>query len=1152
MKLLNLFIFTLFAGFSIAQTTFVQIPETPVAPPAGSTSSFSSDLMIAEDGRIYAAFIQDDGTDFKVYFQEYVGGTWLTIYQDFVYDGFETIHSYKKGLDLYVAVKIDNAVGQEKLRIYKIVAGSVGIQTTADYTDIIDQSNFDFRISTNGLYGYLLHKDLSNLSLKLTKVDLNLGTTQSVSIPVLGNTFNYYDMVEVFDTVYVAYNGYLISNNIYLYKIPSSMTNAFTFDGSASAILPGSNTTNPEEIMMGFDNVANTINITSKTNVGNIRFTYNPFTAGVTTSSSIFVSDVASSAISRSEFDGILYFNNFTDGLGGIPTTMVIKQNFPALDIDTIANYTFNGIGAQATNHRMHYSYANQRVVASYFDVMSSSRKNYVTNDKPVVLPASIVSDGVCSNDYNTIYNNIGINDINLDNLNIISITSTNNTACDGANVSWNLMSQSGTVQNFQIYGPVGVSGSFQLTIEVTDGYDTITYQLPSITLIDPPLPVFNTSLIHLCTGNGIVDLNDYVNMPGGNYSINFIEPGFPNGLFDTDNNSLNQEQVYEMYYETISNGCNVSAVVDVVTHDGPIITVATTPSTCLGSTGTAVATIAGGSIPFTYQLWSTGELGVTSVSNLAPGQYTFSIEDANTCKQTSIFDVPVTGSDATATIQNVLCNGQNNGSITLTTSGLTAPITYIWSTGESVANISNLQAGSYTVQLTDADNCVLTKTFNVTQPEQLVGEYNSVWPSCGLADGFMEVVTVNGGTAPYTYQWSTSDVGAVVSNVAFGLYSVTITDDNGCQTIKPFYMSEVGSADLLATITPASCGGSDGAINVDSYLLSGDPVQSISWSNGETTEDIFNLAPANYICTLTTTGNCKAIKGWNIPIVSPELQPICVVTVDSATTTNLVVWEPVQTVGIAYYKIYRETSNFGQYVLIDTVQATNLSVFNDVVASPIIRSWSYKISAVNGCETEGPLSNQHRTIHLNVTDAGSNTTQVTWNLYEGITDYIEQKLWRYTFANDWELAATLPLGDFVFVDNIPFTTAGLDYMVELELNNGCSTEKAQDFNTTRSNKDKGQFVPGEGTGNSNNSIDEAYMSAINVYPNPASDQLNITQLLPTEMRLQVMDLNGKVLMSEQVSGLSNTLEIQELAVGIYIIELVIDQRKETRRFVKQ
>ena len=1151
MRLLNLFIFTFFAGISFSQTTFFQLPETPVAPPAGTTSSISSDLMIAEDGRIYTAYIYNNGSDYQLYIEEFVGGVWMNIYQDYVYDQFEAIHSHKIGNDIYFAVKIDNSVAQEMVRVYKITNGTVGIVTTTMFSDIIDQGDFDFTVSTSGLYAYMLHKDISNINLQLTQIDLGTGSSQSIAIPVPGNTFNYYDMVEVFDTVYVAYNGYSTTNNVFLYKIPGNMSAAFAFDGSAMGIIPGSSTVNPEELMVAYDGVANTISITTKTTSGNKRFTYNPATTGISSNSSIFVSDVASPTVSLSEVNTLFHFNNFTDGVGGLPTTMVIQENLPSYDIDTVANYTFGGIGAQATNHRLKFSNNNKRLVASYFDVMSSSRKQFVTNEAPVVVPSSIVSGSACSNQYTVVFNNIGINEYNNDYLNIISITSSNIAACDGANLSWSLLPQVGSTQNFQIYGQVGVSGSFDLTIEVTDGYDTITYILPTITINTPATPVFNTSLIHLCTGNGIMDLDDYIDIPGGTYFINLLEVDFPNGLIDSDNSGLTVDQVYELSYETEINGCFVSAVTDIVAHDGPSITIATTPSTCTGNTGGAIATIAGGTIPFTYQLWSTGELGSTSISNLSPGQYTFSIEDANTCKVTSIFDVPVIGSDATATIQNVLCNGQNNGSISLSTSGLTAPISYIWSTGQSVANISNLQAGSYTVQLTDADNCVLTKTFNVTQPEPLIGEYNSTWPSCGLADGFMEVVTVNGGTAPYTYQWSTSDVGTVVSNVAFGLYSVTITDNNGCQTIKPFYMSEVGSADLLGSVTPASCGGSDGAIDVSPYLLSGDPIQSISWSNGETTEDIANLAPANYICTLTTTGNCKAIKGWNIPIVTPEMQPICIVTVDSATTTNLVVWEPVQAVGIAYYKIYRETSNYGEYILIDTVQATNTSIFNDVVASPIVRSWSYKISAVNGCETESPLSIHHRTIHLNVTDGGIGA-KVTWNAYEGTTDYSEQKIWRYTFANDWELAATLPIGDFVYQDNVSFSTPGLDYMVEIQLNNGCSTEKAQDFNTTRSNKDKGQFVPGEGTGNSNNSIDEAYMSAITIYPNPANDYLNIVQLSANEMLVQVMDVNGKVLLQQTSNTLENAIAIDTLAEGIYILELTIDNRKETRRFIKQ
>jgi hypothetical protein len=601
-------------------------------------------------------------------------------------------------------------------------------------------------------------------------------------------------------------------------------------------------------------------------------------------------------------------------------------------------------------------------------------------------------------------------------------------------------------------------------------------------------------------------------------------------------------------------NGCWTSSDVVIITHAGPALSVSTTPATCGTNNGSATVTIAGGLTPYNYQLWSTGDLDVSSVSNLNAGQYTYTLEDANQCVKTIVFEVGVSGADATAVIQDVQCFGQSNGSISVTPTGLVAPITYLWSSGHSTASIANLQGGAYTVQITDASNCVLTKTFVVPEPAQLTAETNFIWPNCGFADGTMEVINLAGGVTPYSVSWSTGDIGTIVNNVPFGMYSATITDQNGCQTIKTFYMSENNSADLYGTITPTTCGTNIGAIDVSPWVWTPDPIESIEWSNGATTEDIANLAPANYICTLTVANTgCRAIKGWNIPIVAPELQPICVVTVDSATTTNLVVWEPVQPIGIAYYNIYRETSLPGEYIKIDTVEATNLSVFNDVVASPIARSWSYRISAVNGCEIEGPISPAHRTIQLNVLDQGT-SVQINWNNYEGTTDYNDQKLWRYTDASGWVLAATLPVTAISFNDAISFNEPGLDYMVELELNNQCTAViyKAQDFNTTRSNKDKGAFSAGQGTGDSNNSIDESYMGAIEVYPNPAHELLTIEQLDALEMNIQIVTLSGQVVSSHVNSGISSQINIDNLAAGTYLLEIRIGERMETRRFVKQ
>jgi hypothetical protein len=369
---------------------------------------------------------------------------------------------------------------------------------------------------------------------------------------------------------------------------------------------------------------------------------------------------------------------------------------------------------------------------------------------------------------------------------------------------------------------------------------------------------------------------------------------------------------------------------------------------------------------------------------------------------------------------------------------------------------------------------------------------------------------------------------------------------------VNTLYVSEEGAAELNGSVGGTNCGSTDGYINVTPVVPMGSAVSNISWSNGATTEDIVNLAPDTYVCTLQLDNNCTAIKAWDIPVVEPMRNDICIVTVDSATTTNLVVWEKVQMEGIAYYNIYRETSVQGQYALIDTVHATNLSLFNDVVASPLSRSWRYKISAVNACGVEGPLSPAHQTIHLDVIDNAGLDVTVNWNAYEGaaFSNYIVS---RYTDVNNWEIIAIVPTTQLSYTDNVPINTPGLDYMVEFELDQTCTALvwRAQDFNSARSNKDKAQFSPGEGTGDSNNGLFETTENGnIAIYPNPFADELTIVVSdATTEVSIEVYTISGQLLHQSMYSNGIHTLSLPSLQSGVYLIQT--GSGEHAKRFVK-
>jgi hypothetical protein len=1158
MKHALLFIAILFTTSFFAQTvTWNQLP--PLSPGgAGTVNPEASDIVITDNGDIYASYFYDNGVDgLRLYIMKYNGSGWSLVYNDVAHDGMQTIKSRKHGDAAYFITRVGDGSGNPVWRVYTAISGSLMPYADFMLSDYSAASGFDFEMGSDPTIGYMFYKGGSS-TLKLSRVDFAASsiTTQPLNLPG-GMVATTYDMTVAGDSLFMAAAGQSPSYNAYLFKAGPS----------GSVIVPYTSASADGQLLNPGPISCNTVNLNSD-GIGKVHITLYDF-GNMASFEKIYedgaltgipyIGTIAQSYVQSATYgnaDMLYSFNNYSPANAYPYSSYVVSYDIATQVFDTIAtpgNYVL------ATNapsqHRLAYSESAKRLAVSFYDNSTFLHSYYLTNTPPYIAPGGIdAAAGMCETQSSMIFNNLSITDDNGDLVTILGVTSSDPAVLDNPNIYYISNGQSGNATNFYFYGVATQAGTVTLTIEVTDGLDTLTIELPPVNVVSPNPPSFTQPAFNICSGQGEINLFDYISQEGGNFYINSLEIDFPEGIYDTDNSPLGDGEIQTLTYDLFDGACQYSVDADITFYTSPTVSITSTPTACGLSNGTATALVTGGTTPYALSQWSSGQLNTNNVSGLSAGQHSYSITDANSCIVTNYFNILTTGANANGAVTNIACHGGTDGAIALTTTGLSAPIAALWSSGHSTLNLSGVPAGTYTVDLWDAAGCSLSKTFTITEPDALVTEVGSISPACDQADGVMEAIQTTGGEQPYTYAWSNGDTGPISSNVPFGVYSLTTTDDNGCMTINTVYMSELGGAGLPGTITPTNCGTNEGAINVTPGIPSGEAVAFILWSNGQSTEDIEDLLPAVYVCTLELTNNCTSINAWEIPVVEPLRNDICVVTVDSATTTNLVVWEPVQETGIAWYNIYRESSIQGEFVLIDTVHATNLSVFNDVVASPIARSWRYKIAAVNGCGAEGELSPAHQTIHLDVLDVSGTDVTINWNAYQGaaFSNYIVS---RYTDAlGTWEPIDTLPNTQISYTDNTPITTSGLDYMVEIELDEQCTAViwRAQDFNSARSNKDKGQFSAGNGTGDSHNSVSDDYLSSIVVSPNPTNGMLNIHQAEAQKILVQIRSVEGQLMQFLATSSLHEQIDLSTYASGIYFVTLTTGEVRQTLRIVKQ
>jgi hypothetical protein len=211
----------------------------------------------------------------------------------------------------------------------------------------------------------------------------------------------------------------------------------------------------------------------------------------------------------------------------------------------------------------------------------------------------------------------------------------------------------------------------------------------------------------------------------------------------------------------------------------------------CYGATtGWINASAVGGALPYQY-LWlgPNGTFAGTTedLFGIGAGWYELFVTDAAGCTTSDSILVSTPQQIVSAAqITNISCFGFGDGSINVTTTGGVQPYGFMWSTGAPSEDLSGLNPGNYTLTVTDANNCVVSTSYSVTQPAApLTINLAQVNVSC-FADstGFINLIP-SGGTIPYTYAWSGpngySATTEDILNLPIGMYGVVTTDANGC-----------------------------------------------------------------------------------------------------------------------------------------------------------------------------------------------------------------------------------------------------------------------------------------------------------------------------------------------------------------------------------
>ena len=607
------------------------------------------------------------------------------------------------------------------------------------------------------------------------------------------------------------------------------------------------------------------------------------------------------------------------------------------------------------------------------------------------------------------------------------------------------------------------------------------------------------------------------------------------------------------------ANGCvGTSANVTVVENANPTPVISGDLEYCEGN----YATLDAGS-GYTSYSWSGG--GATQTINIYAGSYSVEVEDANGCVGTSANVTVIENANPSPIItgNTEYCEGFN-----VTLDAGSGYVSYTWEeyvspnwTETVNTQTTTVTEGDHRVIVVDANGCEgESSTTHVTENTPAVVNLTAYDATCNQANGDMGVTVESGN--PESFLWNNGAETQGLNNVVAGTYTVTVTDDNGCISVFSENINEQGAPDLSSSTVDVNCpGNTDGSATIT--ISGGVSPYTITWSDAssQTTETANNLTNGIYTVTVTDDSNCSSFETVEVlalhdnptPVISGDTE-YCEggnVSLDAGSGYTSYTWNNAEitqnistTAGTYTVEVEDANGCIGTSESVTVVENANPT---PVISGDLSYCEGNNTVLDAGTYTSFTWSNADVTQTTTVTAGTYSVVVEDANTCVGTSEsvtVIENPLPTVFLGNDTTIcedeSLLLDAGNFVSylwndgseLQTMEVSNTGL-YSVEITDINGCSNTDEINVEVTVC------------TGITQNKT----TYSLDVYPNPASQYLNITANNIQIKNIKILNVTGKVIFKAQ----SNTrIDISNLSNGIYFLKIELNQEIKLVKFVKE